>query len=125
VAIDQHIDLTGPFGAFIAKQFVLFSEFELALIRQRTSNALQQKRRTGLRNTHSLFGYDAVDGQWIPNDDEQATIRRIHELHAAGHTDSTITRQFNTDGTPAKRGGRWQANTVHRIRTRELQLQSV
>jgi hypothetical protein len=32
VAIDQHIDLTGPFGAFIAKQFVLFSELDLEAV---------------------------------------------------------------------------------------------
>lgn len=115
VSIDQHLDLSGPFGVFMAQQFVLFASFERSLIGWRTSQALAQKRRDGAVYSRTPFGFDAVDGRLVPNDAEQQVLTEMRTWRAEGVNDNAIATRLNERGVPGKRGGRWQANTVYRI----------
>lgn len=118
VSIDQHLDFSGPFGVYMAQQFILFGELERAMIGWRTSNALQHKRRTGQVYGRTPFGFDRAGDHLVPNDAEQAVIAGIREARSQGVTDHAIACDLNARGVPTKRGGRWQANTVWRIMRR-------
>jgi site-specific DNA recombinase len=115
VSLDDHIDLAGANGRFFAKLRVLLGEFERELIGERTSNALQQKRRTGKVYSAPPYGWDIADGELVRNPDEQAVLDLMRAWRAGGMVDNAIAAALNEAGVPGKRGGRWQANLVYRI----------
>ena len=45
---------------------------------------------------------------------EQANRERMKALRAQGMSYGAIAGQLNDDGTPARKGGRWHAQTVSR-----------
>jgi DNA invertase Pin-like site-specific DNA recombinase len=115
VALDQHLDLAGPFGPFMAKQFALFAELERTMIGWRTGNALRHKRRTGQVYSRAPYGWDRDGDQLVRNADEQRVLGLMRGWREGGVNDHVIASRLNERGEPGKRGGRWQANTVFRI----------
>ena len=57
----------------------------------------------------------AEDKELVPDPTEQATARRIRQLHQGGRSIREITATLNAEGVPAKRGGRWHPTTVARV----------
>jgi len=118
LALDDHVDLTGATGRLFAKFKILLGEFERELIGERTSNALNHKRRTGQSFSREPFGWDQVGGKGgrlIRNEREQGVLASMQAWRSAGVNDHAIATRLNAAGVPSKRGGRWQANTVYRI----------
>jgi len=116
VSLDDHIDLAGAMGRFFARLRVLLGEFERELIGERTSNALQYKRRSGQVYSHAPYGWDLGDeGCLIVNDAEHAVVDEMRAWRAAGMNDNAIASKLKDEGVRGKRGGKWQANTVYRI----------
>jgi site-specific DNA recombinase len=62
---------------------------------------------------HPPFGWKRVAKTLVLNDDEQATLARIREWHAAGMTPGWIVRRLNAEGQ-ACRGKRWHRETIRR-----------
>lgn len=116
VSIDQHLDLTGPFGVFMAQQFVVFASFERSLIGWRTKQALAQRKRDGKVYGGVRFGWDHTDdGHLVLNQTEQAVLDQMRAWRAEGVNDNQIARRLNDAQIKGKSGGRWQAVTVYRI----------
>jgi DNA invertase Pin-like site-specific DNA recombinase len=121
VSLDDHIDLAGANGRFFAKLRVLLGEFERELVSERTSNALQHKRRTGRVYSSAPYGWDhegeGEDRRLVPNESEQAVLVDMRAWRTEGVNDHAIAALLNSMGVPGKRGGRgrWQANLVYRI----------
>lgn len=124
VALDQGIDLSGPFGPFIAGQFVLAASLEKTMIRWRTSNALKHKRRSGIAYAATPFGWDRTGDhaacepgkcvcRLVPNEAEQAVIEEMRRWRAEGVNDGTIARRLNERGVVGKRGGKWYATSIY------------
>ena len=121
-AIDQHIDLASPFGLFVAQQFVLFADFERALIGHRTATAPDHRRSNGRATSHTPYGFDRDTEdpdakRLVPNDTEQRVIRRMLRLRDRdGLAYGAIAARLNDQAVSTKRpGGRWTATTVQRI----------
>jgi site-specific DNA recombinase len=118
VSLDDHIDLAGANGRFFAKLKILFGEFERELIGERTSNALQHKRRTGQSFSREPYGWDQVGGKGgrlVRNEREQSVLADMRAWRADGVNDHAIAVRLNAAGVLGKRGGKWQANLVRRI----------
>jgi Recombinase len=49
---------------------------------------------------------------------EQATVRRILELHGLGESLRGIIAALEAEGRPAKQGGRWHPKTVAAVLAR-------
>jgi len=58
------------------------------------------------------YGYRAVGRELIPDGLEQATIRRIRELHSLGTPLRSIAAQLECEGLSPRRGSVWQAGTL-------------
>src|SRR5205823_1218213 len=74
VSLDDHLDLAGATGRLFARVKVLFSSYELEIGKERTSRALQHKRRTGRAYSREPYGWDVADGRLVPNEEEQSVI---------------------------------------------------
>lgn len=109
VAIDLGVDTSTPLGRFLATIVAAFGELELDLIRQRTTEALAEKRAQGQR-----LGRPSA----IPGD----VVERIRAERAAGASYEAIAGGLNRDGVPTVRGGaQWRRGTVRgALKTAEL-----
>lgn len=93
------------------------AEYERALIRGRTKQALQAKRAKGQRAGMIPYGFDlAADGATlIPNADEQATIQTVRALHATGQTHRAIVLHLHASGVLSRKGKPLHLSQVQRM----------
>ena len=61
------------------------------------------------------FGYSVVRRECVPKESEQQIITRIRAERDAGATLQAIADGLNSDGLPAKLGGRWYRWGVRRV----------
>jgi DNA invertase Pin-like site-specific DNA recombinase len=116
VSLDDHIDLAGASGRMFAKLRILFAEHERELVSERTSNALQHKRRTGQAFSREPYGWAQTDDKrLVPVPAEQEVLTRMRQLRSDGLSDNAIAAALNSEGVPTKRNGSWAATTVYRI----------
>ncbi|MEJ7894717.1 MAG: hypothetical protein WKF94_18955 [Solirubrobacteraceae bacterium] len=76
------------------------------------------------RPLHRRFGYDVVDGAYVPRTDEQEIIAKIQQLRNGGSSPrawAAVADQLNAEGIPPPSGAGWYAMTCRRIAQREDQ----
>jgi DNA invertase Pin-like site-specific DNA recombinase len=91
------------------------SQWEREVIGERTSSALQQKKRRKERLGTTPLGFHTVEKQVVAVAGEQATVARARELRADGLSMRKIAARLTDEGHKTKRGGRWQAETIAKI----------
>lgn len=100
VVLDLGVDTSTPAGAMMANVMASFAQFERELIGQRTSDALQAKRRGG-----------AVLGR--PDRASDVAVTTIVELHVAGRSLREIADELMDRAIPTAQGGDvWRASAV-------------
>jgi len=106
--LDFDLDTRTAIGRMVAGFLILFAQFERELIGERTSAALQEAKRRGVRL-----------GRPIALSPESEA--RVVALRAEGLTHARIAEQLNAEGTPTGRPGRWHPSTVQRVLARQPQ----
>lgn len=100
VVLDLNIDTSSPSGTLMANVLASFSEYERMVISQRTSLALQAKKRQG----HRLGRPATLD---------RGVAQRIVSLRQQGMSTPRIAALLNAEAVPTARGGRsWYPATV-------------
>lgn len=103
--LDFDLDTRTAIGRMVAGFLILFAQFERELIGERTSAALQEAKRRGVKL-----------GRPIALAPESEA--RVLALRADGLTHAQIAAQLNAEGTPTGRPGRWHTTTVQRVLAR-------
>ena len=107
VTLDANVDMSTPSGELMANVMASFAQFERQLIGQRTSEALQEKKRQGVKLGRPI----TVDAE---------AVRTIQELRADGLSYGAIAEWMNHTGIETTSGGkRWWPETVRQIDQRE------
>lgn len=120
-SVGESIDTRTAAGRMMIGMIMLIAEWEREVIGERTRDALAAKIARGERCGKVRFGHDlAGDGKTlIPNEREQAAIRRMEEWRAQGRTYRDLCRLLEEMGVETKEGGRlWRPMTVRRILAR-------
>jgi len=100
VAADIGIDMSTPAGEAMANVMASFAQLERRLIGQRTSDALQVKKRQGV-----------VLGR--PDRANPDVVARIAQLRDEGKALADIAAALTKDGVPTSQGGeRWWPSSV-------------
>jgi len=95
------------------------AQYERAVIRSRMEAGRTRAVAAGRRGQGgSPYGWRATGGKLEPVEAEQAVIRRMGAMKAAGCSASEVARQLNAEGIPAQRGT-WHPSTVARVLRRE------
>jgi len=103
-------------GRFFLTMAAGFAELERNMIAERTTQALAHKKAHREVYSPTPLGFDRNGDALVENEAEQATVRRILDLKAAGASINEIARRLNADGIPTKKGsGRWYASTVSNV----------
>jgi len=76
---------------------------------------LRKHKRGGYAYGAPPTGYQAEDGQLVPDPAEQRILQRVRELRADGASLRVIAAVLTSEGYPTKRGGRWQPTQVTRL----------
>ncbi len=120
-SIRETLDTSSATGRFALTMFSAVAQLDRDLIAERTSAALQQKVRQGERVGRAPLGYrgegDGPEGagELVEVAEEQAILREIMALRAEGWGYKRIADRLREENVPTKRGGRWEAATVHAV----------
>jgi DNA invertase Pin-like site-specific DNA recombinase len=103
IAIDLDVDTSTPNGALVANVMMSIAQWERSIISQRTSEALQAKKRQGARLGR-------------PVQTPIAVRRRVQRQRDRGWTYARIAERLNRDGVPTAQGGEcWRESTVRNL----------
>lgn len=103
--LDFDLDTRTAIGRMVAGFLILFAQFERELIGERTSAALQEAKRRGVKL-----------GRPIELSPESEA--RVLALRAEGLTLAQTSDRLNEEGVPTGRAGRWHPSTVQRVLAR-------
>lgn len=114
VSLSEAIDGTTAAGRMMFQMLCVLAEFERNLIAERTSSALQHKKRTGQRYTNQVpYGFEAIEGRLVEVQQEAAIVAEIQAARDSGSTLQSIADNLNGRGIPTKTGKQWQPATIH------------
>lgn len=102
VITDADVDTTTAGGRLVANVLGSVAEWERAIIRERTRDALQARKAAGAR-----LGRPVV----LP----QQVRERVAELRSQGLSLRGVAAQLTTEGVPTATGGDWHASTVRKV----------
>lgn len=109
------IDVTTPDGFINALIKLGISHWERLTIKKRTKDALASMKKHGMRYAKDRYGYEAVEGKFIPNESEQKVIQSVIQMNLSGFSYSHIAEELNSTHIPTKRGGKWHHSTIKNI----------
>ena len=69
----------------------------------------------GAKRGRTPYGYKRENGGFVEIPSEINTIHRMRELWNDGYTCRGIAHRLNTEGIPAKLGGKWSKSSVYNI----------
>lgn len=111
-AAGEGSDGDDPASVLLRRMVDAFAEFERALIRSRTSAAMQAMRKRGqYTGGADRYGWRRVGGEYVEVPEEQAVIRQARELQAAGVGAAAIAKALG----PTRRGRPWDCTGVRRL----------
>jgi DNA invertase Pin-like site-specific DNA recombinase len=66
VSLTEQIDTTTAAGKMMFQMLSVLAEFERNLVAERTTNALQHKKRSGQKYTNQTpYGFEAIEGRLV------------------------------------------------------------
>ena len=113
----QAIDTTTAVGRLFLTIVAAMAEMERGLISERTQESMGQLKAMNRRFTHSIYGWDVTEqGNLIPNWNEQHVIDYMVWQLSNGMSATAVARQLNREGLKGKRGGKWTAGSVIKVK---------
>ena len=128
LSVSDSIDTRSAGGKLLLNVLMSVAQWEREAISERTREAMSELKRRGIRTGGAGYGWqwsaepDASGRrQLIPHPDEQATVRRICELHRMGLSVRAIAQALDREGIRARKSRSWepQRPTLYRILERE------
>jgi site-specific DNA recombinase len=114
VSLTEQIDTTTAAGKMMFQMLSVLAEFERNLVAERTSTALQHKKRSNQVYTNKTpYGFEAVDGNLVKVPKESKVVAEIHAARSGGSTLQSIADKLNKRRIPTKTGKQWKPATIH------------
>ncbi len=114
VSLTEQIDTTTAAGKMMFQMLSVLAEFERNLVAERTTNALQHKKRSGQKYTNQTpFGFEAIEGRLVEVKQEAEVVAEIQAARSSGSTLQSIADNLNGRGIPTKTGKTWAPATIH------------
>lgn len=127
-SVSEQVDTRSAAGRMTLNLLAVISQWERETIGERTAEALQHIKAQGVRLGGEGLGWArsserGPDGRQLVREvnEEAATVVRIHELRADGHTLREIAAALAAEGHRTKRGGQWHPTTINRVLARKAQ----
>lgn len=126
VSLSEQIDTTTAAGKMMFQMLAVLAEFERNLVGERTSAALQHKKRSGQKYCNRTpYGFDAIEGRLVEVRQESEVVAEIQAARSSGITLQGIADSLNERGIPTKTGRQWQPSTIHLLLKRSSLVASI
>lgn len=113
-------DPDDPMRTAMRQMAGVFAQLDRSLVVKRLRNGRQTKaEQGGFAYGAPGYGWRAVNHELVPDDAQQAVIRRMKELRRTGASLRDIAAVLNGEGVPGKSGAKWYPKTVSRVLDRE------
>jgi site-specific DNA recombinase len=104
VSLEESIDTSTPAGRLLYTVIGALAQWEREEISARVSASIPVRAKLGkTTGGQGSFGYHWVDGEIIPNPDEDAIVKRIFELFLETRKVSTTCQQLTKEGFRARK----------------------
>jgi site-specific DNA recombinase len=117
VSVGEHLDTGSAAGRLVLNVMASVSQWEREAIAERTSDALQARKRRGLVATSEApYGF-AMDGERrrVPQAHEQQVIATMQQLRRQRLSTRAVAERLNAQGFTTRAGGPWRQEYVSRI----------
>jgi len=120
ISAGENIDTSSATGRLLVNILASVSEWERDVIRERTSAALQERKRQGKAATGVLpYGFDAdAEGNLLPNEREQQVIEILRQRRAEGLGWTAIARELNERGMRTRAGSEFRRQGLYKLANR-------
>jgi len=118
LSVSDSIDTSSASGRLVLNVLMCVAQWEREAIAERTSEALQHKKRSGARLGAVPMGFQRRGDTFVEDPLEQSVLARARELAAGGAKLGAIAAALATEGHQTKRGGKWHITTVRKLLTR-------
>lgn len=109
-------DPDDPSRKLIRQVLGAVAEYERGMIALRLRSGRRRKaEKGGFAYGSPAFGYRSENRELVADDDEQAALARIRDMHAAGSSLREIIAALEAEGHRPKRGDRWHPESLARI----------
>ena len=126
VSLTEQIDTTTAAGKMMFQMLSVLAEFERNLVAERTTNALQHKKRTGQKYTNQTpYGFEAIEGRLVQVQQEAEVVAEIQASRTGGNTLQSIADGLNGRNIPTKTGKLWAPATIHLLLKRSSLVNSI
>jgi DNA invertase Pin-like site-specific DNA recombinase len=114
----QAIDTTTAVGMLFLTIVAAMAEMERGLISERTQESMDHLKAMNKKFTQSIYGWDETEfGDLTPNWNEQHVIDyMVWQIEKNGMSATAVARQLNREGLTGKRGGKWSAGSVIKVK---------
>lgn len=115
VLVKQGFDTSTANGKFALTVFAALAELEASMITERVTEGKEEKASQGGYNGgQSVYGYDFVDGVFIPND-KARIVNQIFDDFVNGKSLNAIAIKLNENGVESPKGSKWRHSTIRYI----------
>jgi DNA invertase Pin-like site-specific DNA recombinase len=109
-------DPDDPKRTAIRQMAGVLNQLDRALIIKRMRNRHATKAaKGGFAYGSPAYGQRSENRELVPDEAEAAVVARILARHDERASSRQIAAELNAEGVPAKRGGKWQSQTVLRV----------
>lgn len=117
ISLAESFDATTAFGRASLQFMGMFAELERNRIRERTREALETRRRRGLKTGGTVpFGWSVGEGRRLfPNGDEQRVLNRAFELRSQGVSWRKAAAQLNEEECHRREGRPWTFSVLRAV----------
>jgi DNA invertase Pin-like site-specific DNA recombinase len=134
IAVGQGISSDNEQSEMLVTVHGLVDSLYVKELAKKTHRGMEGVALRGLHTGGRIFGYDTVSlgegagKKLVANPSEAATVRRIFELSAGGHSLKGIARTLNAENVPSPRrredrlGGEWCPTAIREMLKNELNI---
>jgi site-specific DNA recombinase len=115
LSVSDTIDTSNASGRLVLNVLMAVAQWEREAIAERTSEALQHKKRQGAQLGAVPLGFKRAGDQLLEDENEQRIVKRVLELDGAGKTPTEIAATLKAEKLPTKRGGEWHLTTIRKL----------
>jgi DNA invertase Pin-like site-specific DNA recombinase len=117
ISVHDKFDTTAASGRLFRDIMQRIAQFESERTGERVKMGMERKAKhgTGHLGSGHPYGYRYDNGKLEIVEEEARVVRRIYEMSAEGSSLSAIAEAINEASIQAKKGGRWNKQSVHAI----------
>jgi len=115
ISLKENIDMKTSMGKFFINVMSSIYELEVDMIRERTSDVLQSKKKHGKVYSKIPYGFTRQNNNLIINKYEKKVLDKMYRLKDKGNSYQNISDFLNRNNHSTKSGGEWNRILVFNI----------